>query len=123
MGTKVGCSGLGAMGLPMASNLHRKGFELTAYDIDAAKVEALAALGAKPAASVAEACRDAEIVVTMLPATPHVEAVVLGADGVLANIRPDAVLMDLSTIDANGTARIALDYDEMNICVSYCLVG
>src|SRR5690606_21584059 len=123
MGTKVGCSGLGAMGLPMASNLHRKGFELTAYDIDAAKVEALAALGAKPAASVAEACRDAEIVVTMLPATPHVEAVVLGADGVLANIRPDAVLMDMSTIDANGTDRIARACAEKNIGFADCPVG
>ncbi|HLU91906.1 MAG TPA: NAD(P)-dependent oxidoreductase, partial [Pedomonas sp.] len=123
MGTKVGFIGLGAMGLPMASNLQRKGFELTAYDIDAAKVEALAALGAKPAASVAEACRDAEIVVTMLPATPHVEAVVLGADGVLANIRPDAVLMDMSTIDANGTDRIARACAEKNIGFADCPVG
>lgn len=123
MGTKVGFIGLGAMGLPMASNLQRKGFELTAYDIDAAKVEALAALGAKPAASVAEACRDAEIVVTMLPATPHVEAVVLGADGVLANIRPTAVLMDMSTIDANGTDRIARACAEKNIGFADCPVG
>lgn len=123
MGTKVGFIGLGAMGLPMASNLQRKGFELTAYDIDAAKVEALAALGAKPASSVAEACRDAEIVVTMLPATPHVEAVVLGADGVLANIRPDAVLMDMSTIDANGTDRIARACAEKNIGFADCPVG
>lgn len=123
MGTKVGFIGLGAMGLPMASNLQRKGFELTAYDIDAAKVEALAALGAKPAASVAEACRDADIVVTMLPATPHVEAVVLGADGVLANIRPDAVLMDMSTIDANGTDRIARACAEKNIGFADCPVG
>lgn len=123
MDTKVGFIGLGAMGLPMASNLQRKGFELTAYDIDAAKVEALAALGAKPAASVAEACRDAEIVVTMLPATPHVEAVVLGADGVLANIRPDAVLMDMSTIDANGTDRIARACAEKNIGFADCPVG
>lgn len=123
MGTKVGFIGLGAMGLPMASNLQRKGFELTAYDIDAAKVEALAALGAKPAASVAEACRDADIVVTMLPATPHVEAVVLGADGVLANIRPTAVLMDMSTIDANGTDRIARACAEKNIGFADCPVG
>lgn len=123
MGTKVGFIGLGAMGLPMASNLQRKGFELTAYDIDAAKVEALVALGAKPAASVADACREADIVVTMLPATPHVEAVVLGADGVLANIRPSAVLMDMSTIDANGTDRIARACADKGIGFADCPVG
>lgn len=107
MTSKIGFIGLGAMGLPMSSNLQRKGFAVTVYDIDEAKMDEVAALGATKAASVAEASRGQDIVITVLPATPHVEAVVLGADGVLANIDAGALLMDLSTIDANGTDRVA----------------
>jgi len=107
MATKVGFIGLGAMGLPMASNLQRKGFDVNVYDIDAAKMDKVVALGGRKAASVAEASRAADVVVTVLPATQHVEAVVLGEDGVLANIDGNAVLMDMSTIDANGTDRLA----------------
>jgi len=107
MATKVGFIGLGAMGLPMASNLQRKGFDVNVYDIDAAKMDKVVALGGRKAASIAEASRAADVVVTVLPATQHVEAVVLGEDGVLANIDGNAVLMDMSTIDANGTDRLA----------------
>lgn len=104
---KIAFIGLGAMGLPMASNLARKGFDLVAYDIDAAKVARLVELGATAAGSIAEAAAQAEIVVTMLPATPHVEAVVLGTDGVLSVLPAGKVLMDMSTIDPKGTDRLA----------------
>ncbi|MFK4793515.1 NAD(P)-dependent oxidoreductase [Sphingobium sp. ZW T5_29] len=107
MTTKIGFIGLGAMGLPMSSNLQRKGFAVTVFDIDDAKMDSVAALGATKAASIAEASRGQDIVITVLPATQHVEAVVLGEDGVLANIDANAVLMDLSTIDAKGTDRVA----------------
>ena len=107
MTTKIGFIGLGAMGLPMSSNLQRKGFAVTVFDIDDAKMSKVAELGAKKAASVAEASRGQDIVITVLPATQHVEAVVLGEDGVLANIDAGALLMDLSTIDAKGTDRVA----------------
>jgi len=86
MTTKVGFIGLGAMGLPMASNVQRKGFEVTVFDIDEAKMAKVAELGAKRAASAGEAARGQDIVITVLPATPHVEAVILGADGVLSQI-------------------------------------
>lgn len=107
MTTKIGFIGLGAMGLPMSSNLQRKGFDVTVFDIDDAKMSKVAELGAKKAASVAEASRGQDIVITVLPATQHVEAVVLGEDGVLANIDAGGLLMDLSTIDAKGTDRVA----------------
>jgi len=107
MTTRIGFIGLGAMGLPMSSNLQRKGFAVTVFDIDSAKMDEVAALGAAKAASVAEASRGQDIVITVLSATPHVEAVVLGTDGVLANIDAGSLLMDLSTIDANGTDRVA----------------
>jgi len=123
MATKVGFIGLGAMGLPMASNLQRKGFELIAYDVDQAKVDKLAGLGASVAQTVAAASKGVDVVVTMLPATQHVEAVVLGPDGVLANIDPSAVLMDMSTIDANGTDRIAAACADKGVAFTDCPVG
>ena len=107
MSNKIGFIGLGAMGLPMASNMQRKGFAVTVYDIDDAKMDKVAALGATKAASVADASRGQDIVITVLPATQHVEAVVLGADGVLANIDDGALLMDLSTIDTKTTDKVA----------------
>jgi len=107
MSNKIGFIGLGAMGLPMASNMQRKGFAVTVYDIDDAKMDKVAALGATKAASVADASRGQDIVITVLPATQHVEAVVLSADGVLANIDDGALLMDLSTIDAKATDKVA----------------
>lgn len=123
MTTRVGFIGLGAMGLPMASNLQRKGFALTVYDVVQAPMDKLAELGARKAASIAEATRGAEIVVTMLPATQHVEAVVLGEGGVLANIDSNAVLMDMSTIDAKGTDRLAKTCAERGIGFTDCPVG
>ena len=107
MTMKIGFIGLGAMGLPMSSNLQRKGFAVTVFDIDEAKMDKVAALGATRAASVADASKGQDIVITVLPATHHVEAVVFGEDGVLAHIDAGALLMDLSTIDAKGTDRVA----------------
>lgn len=111
------------MGLPMASNLQRKGFDLNVFDLDPARIDRLAELGARRASSIAEAARGADIVVTMLPATPHVESVVLGPDGVLAHIDRTAVLMDMSTIDANGTDRVAKACADIGVAFTDCPVG
>lgn len=107
MATKVGFIGLGAMGAPLAKNLQTKGFDLNVFDLDAAKIEPLVSLGARRAASVAAAAKGADIVITIVPATAHVEAVVFGSAGVLANIDPGTVLMEMSTIDAKATDRVA----------------
>jgi len=107
MTTKVGFIGLGAMGAPLAKNLQAKGFELNVFDIDVEKVEMLVSRGTRRADSVAAAAKDADVVITMLPATAHVEAVVFGSKGILANIDQGAVLMDMSTIDAKATDKVA----------------
>ncbi|MDD3800439.1 MAG: NAD(P)-dependent oxidoreductase [Novosphingobium sp.] len=107
MTTKVGFIGLGAMGLPLAKNLQRKGFAVTGFDIDPARADEIVALGGSKAETVADASKGNDIVITCLPATPHVEAVVLGEGGVLANIDKGALLLEMSTIDANGTDRVA----------------
>ncbi|MCW5773505.1 MAG: NAD-binding protein [Rhodospirillaceae bacterium] len=104
---KVGFIGLGAMGRPMASNLARKGFPLVVHDTRREPVEALAALGATPGNGAAGVAQAADIVVTMLPDSPDVEAVVLGPGGVLDNARPGALLLDMSTVDPATSDRLA----------------
>ena len=102
----IGFIGLGRMGKSMAANLRKKGFELVVFDVAAAPVEALQALGAAAAGSVAELARRCSIVATMLPASPEVEAVVLGADGVLANAAPGTLVLDMSTVDPATSDRL-----------------
>ena len=101
----IGFIGLGNMGAPMAANLAKAGHRVTAFDIVAAKAEALASAGGRVAATVPEAAASGEIVITMLPAGPEVRSVYLGDDGVLVHARPGALLIDCSTIDVE-TARV-----------------
>jgi 4-hydroxybutyrate dehydrogenase/sulfolactaldehyde 3-reductase len=103
----VGFIGLGRMGLGMASNLQRKGFALTVYDINTQAVEALAKLGARAAGSVADATRDMDVVITMLPNSAIVSDIVAGPDGVLAHARRGAIIMDMSTVEPEVSDRLA----------------
>ncbi|MDA3625102.1 2-hydroxy-3-oxopropionate reductase [Saccharopolyspora oryzae] len=105
--SKVAFVGLGIMGGPMAANLVKAGHEVVGYNRSQAKIDKLVADGGKAAASVAEAVRDAEIIFTMLPDSPDVEAVVLGEDGVLANAKSGALLIDCSTIRPDVSRRVA----------------
>jgi 3-hydroxyisobutyrate dehydrogenase len=101
---RVGFVGIGTMGRPMATNLLKQGFTLTAHNRTRAKAEALAALGAQVVDSPRAAAEQAEVVVTMLPRPADVRAAMLGDDGVLAGLQPSATVIDMSTIDP-GTAR------------------
>ncbi len=96
--------GLGNMGSGMAANLVKADHAVRAFDLNPDAVAKLVEQGAKAAASVPEAVAGADVVVTMLPAGPHVKSVYLGEDGVLANTHDKAVLIDCSTIDV-ATAR------------------
>ncbi len=107
MTDRVGFIGLGRMGRPMAANLQRKGAQLTVFDIVATPMAVLVQLGARQAASLAEVAENSDVVVTMLPGSPEVEDVVLGADGVLAHARPGMLVMDMSTVDPATTDALA----------------
>jgi 4-hydroxybutyrate dehydrogenase/sulfolactaldehyde 3-reductase len=103
----VGFIGLGRMGLGMASNLQRKGFSLTVYDINTQAIDALTKLGARAAGSVADATRDMDLVITMLPNSAIVSDIIAGPDGVLAHARRGAIIMDMSTVEPEVTDRLA----------------
>jgi 4-hydroxybutyrate dehydrogenase/sulfolactaldehyde 3-reductase len=104
---RIGFIGLGNMGRPMASNLVRKGFGLTAFDVNPAPLRQLEQLGATAAADCAAVAAGSDIVVTMLPNSASVEEVLMGPEGVLARLRPGCAVMDMSTVDPLLTDRVA----------------
>jgi len=104
---RIGFIGVGTMGLPMATNLARKGFTVTAYDLNPAAVQAAAQAGMATAASAAEVVAASDLVITMLPSSPHVEAVYTGDGGVLAAARKGTLCVDMSTIDPAVSRRVA----------------
>jgi 2-hydroxy-3-oxopropionate reductase len=108
MAEKVGFIGLGIMGRPMAKNLMDAGYELVVHNRSPEKAEELAEEGNATAAGspreVAEAC---DIVITMLPDSPDVEAVVAGEGGILEGLRDGALLVDMSTISPVVTEELA----------------
>jgi 3-hydroxyisobutyrate dehydrogenase len=104
----IGFIGLGNMGLPMAQNLVKAGHAVAGFDLSEYPVDRLAADGGTPARSIADACRDAEMVITMLPAGPEVREAYLGRDGVLAAVQRGTLLVDSSTIDVKTAREVAL---------------
>ncbi|MPY99555.1 MAG: 2-hydroxy-3-oxopropionate reductase [Actinophytocola sp.] len=105
--TTVGFIGLGIMGGPMAANLVKAGFDVIGYNRSQPAVDKLVGQGGKAAGSVADAVRDADVVITMLPDSPDVEHVALGDDGVLANAKPGLLYIDCSTIKPDTARTVA----------------
>lgn len=104
---KVGFIGLGAMGKPMAANLLKAGYPLTVHDVVPAAVAELAALGAATAATPRDLAAASEVIITMLPNSAIVEAVVAGPDGLLAGSRPGQIIVDMSSVTPGHTKKMA----------------
>ena len=99
MKKKIGFIGLGIMGKPMAKNLLKAGYEVVCHDINEAAVDEVVAAGATKGFSSAKTAQQSDIVITMLPNSPHVKEVVLGKDGVLDGAGEGTILIDMSSID------------------------
>ncbi|HXZ47819.1 MAG TPA: 3-hydroxyisobutyrate dehydrogenase [Usitatibacter sp.] len=106
---KIGFVGLGHMGNPMARNLLAHGHALKVYDVVPELVRKVAEHGAEAASSASDCARGVEMLVTMLPSSPHVRAVYAGARGVLAEVAPGTRLVDCSTIDPLTAREVAMD--------------
>lgn len=104
--TQIAFIGLGHMGLPMARNLLKAGFSVTAFDLVQEAVASLVAEGAKAATSAADAVQGATVVVSMLPASRHVEGLYLGDDGLLAQIAPGSLVLECSTIAPDSARKV-----------------
>jgi 2-hydroxy-3-oxopropionate reductase len=96
---KIGFIGLGIMGKPMAKNLVKAGYPLVVFDVVTEPVKELVAAGAKAAKNAREVAQASDVVITMLPNSPHVREVVLGKEGVLEGARSGLVYVDMSSID------------------------
>lgn len=107
---KIAFIGLGNMGGPMALNLLKAGHTLSAFDLSADACRKFAAEGLPIAGSAAETVADAEVVVSMLPASAHVEGLFLGGagkPGLLENIKAGTLVIDSSTIAAATSRKVA----------------
>lgn len=105
--SRIAFIGLGNMGGPMAANLLKAGHELQVFDLSEAAVQAAVAAGARAADSAAAAVAGAQVVVSMLPASRHVEGLYLGVSGILAAIEPGALIVDCSTIAPASAQNVA----------------
>jgi 3-hydroxyisobutyrate dehydrogenase len=99
--------GLGNMGGPMALNLVKAGHQLTVFDLSQAAVAKLIEAGAKSAADAQTAAAEADVIISMLPASAHVEALYLGEQGILPHISDGALLIDCSTISPQSARKAA----------------
>ncbi|WP_148593625.1 2-hydroxy-3-oxopropionate reductase, partial [Streptomyces sp. WAC01526] len=104
---KIAWIGLGIMGSPMAENLIKAGYSVTGYTLEADKLERLTKNGGHAAGSIAEAVTDADVIITMVPASPQVEAIAYGPDGILAHARRGALLIDMSSITPQTSIDLA----------------
>jgi 3-hydroxyisobutyrate dehydrogenase len=112
---KVGFIGAGTMGQPMVNNLVTKGFAVVAFDIVPAALEAAVARGAVAVGSAAEAAKQGDLVITMLPSGPHVERAYLGPGGVLEGVPRGRLCVDMSTIDPAVSRRVAARLGERGV--------
>lgn len=119
----IGFIGLGAMGRGMAANCVKKGFDLVVHDINPDAVAFLVKTGAKAAKSAAEVAKAATIVITVLPTGREVDQVVLGAGGVLDNLAPGSLVMDLSTIDPETTDKLHAEGKRRGIATVDAPIG
>ena len=109
--------GLGAIGTPMARHLAQPPFALAVWNRTAEKAAAFVARhdGVRQAATPADAVRGAEVVVTCFPTSREVEALLDGADGLLAGLAPGSVVVDCTSGDPDGCARIAARLAERGV--------
>jgi len=107
----------------MASNLCRKGFDLAVHDVNPEAVEFLTAAGAKAATGIPDLARASSVVITMLPSSVEVEAVVLGPDGVLAHGREGLLVMDMSTVEPRTTDALHMAASGRGMSVVDAPVG
>jgi 3-hydroxyisobutyrate dehydrogenase len=107
MKEKIGFIGLGAMGLPMCKNVIKNGYPVTAYDLVSERLDTLGAFGAAHAGSPRDVAARSDIIITMVPSSPHAREAILGKEGVIQGVKAGSIVIDMSTIDPVTTRDIA----------------
>ncbi len=105
---KVGLIGLGIMGKPMGKNLVKKGYDLMVFDLNKAAVAELVECGAKAAENTRELAENCDVILTMLPNSPHVKSVMLEGENAVANyVKEGTVFIDMSSINPVASREIS----------------
>ncbi|PPK81517.1 tartronate semialdehyde reductase [Lacrimispora xylanisolvens] len=112
---KIGFIGLGIMGRPMAKNLLKAGHELIVFDFNKEAVADLVSNGAASAETGKELASLCDVVITMVPNSPHVRAAVLGENGVAEGAKPGTVIIDMSSIDPTESRAIGAELEKLGI--------
>jgi len=112
---KIGFIGLGTMGLPMAKNLLKNGYELTVFNRTKEKMDLLKEEGASLAGSPKEVALKSDIVFTMLTADAAVEEVVLGENGIVYGAHPGLIVIDSSTISPSTSKKLAKELTKREV--------
>jgi 2-hydroxy-3-oxopropionate reductase len=112
---KIGFVGLGIMGKPMSKNLLKKGYELVVMDVNQDAVNEVQAAGAEVADTPRAVAEQSDIIITMLPNSPHVKAVVLGKNGVIEGAKPGAIVIDMSSIAPLAAREVAAKLAENGV--------
>jgi 2-hydroxy-3-oxopropionate reductase len=105
--TSIAFIGLGIMGSPMAGHLVKAGFDVVGYNLTPEPIQKLVDAGGQGATDVPTAVRGADVVITMVPDSPDVEAVTGGDDGIFANADKGALYIDMSSIRPDVSVRVA----------------
>ncbi|MCY1349677.1 NAD-dependent L-serine dehydrogenase [compost metagenome] len=113
--TRIAFIGLGHMGLPMARNLLKAGFPLSVHDLVPEAAAQLASESARAANDARDAVQGAEVVISMLPASRHVEGLYLGDDGLLAYIAAGTLVLECSTIAPDAAQRVHQAAERLGI--------
>lgn len=113
--TRIGMVGLGIMGLPMARHLLDAGHTVKGYDRQASSVARLVQAGGVAAVSIADACDDVDVFITMVPDSPHVTEIVLGPSGLLETANPGLLYIDMSTIRPDVAQAVAIQCNAKGV--------
>ena len=120
---KIGFIGLGIMGRPMAKNLVKAGHELVVFDFNKDAVADLVSCGATAAESNKDLAAQVDVVITMVPNSPHVRAAVLGENGVVEGAKEGLVVIDMSSIDPTESKAIGAELAKHGIDMLDCPVS
>ncbi len=115
--SRIAFIGLGHMGSPMALNLIKAGYSLSVFDLVADSAVALGDAGARVASSAADAVHGCDVVISMLPASKHVESLYLGDEGLLQHIDADALIIECSTIAPQSAINVSKAAEEKGLRV------
>ncbi|MFV0440237.1 MAG: 2-hydroxy-3-oxopropionate reductase [Lachnospirales bacterium] len=112
---QVGFVGLGIMGRPMAKNVLKGGYSVKVFDFNQSAVDDLVSCGATAGTSTADVASTSDVIITMLPNSPHVKAVALGEGGILDGAKSGTTLIDMSSIAPTVSREVAEKLAEKGI--------